>query len=370
MPGQREHLGSFFVPSPPFCGFTNSKADLARPMTNSTPPIANGPSRSRFGLCTFSCLQHWRAVEANHPGVRFLDAPGFFDYAHTLGAEGVQAALGSSEPGLARQIRERVERTGGYFEGELRLPTSATDVSRFETDVRLTREAGATVARTYFTLRRRYEAFATPDDFRRFHDEVRQSLRLAEPVLRRHRLRLAIENHKDLTTDELVALMREHGGEWIGVQVDTGNNLALLEDPYEAVEALAPWALSVHLKDMAVQPVAEGFLLSEVPLGTGLLDLPRLVARLRQANPAIVFNLEMATRDPLLIACLTDGYYLALPSDYRERRVDGALARVKAQPVRGPVPAVAGKSVTEILAEEEANNRACLEWMRRNLQTD
>lgn len=337
-------------------------------MTNPTSPIAKGPTRSRFGLCTFSCHQHWKAVDSNHPGVRFLDASGFFDYARALGAEGVQAALGATDAGVARRVRERVERTGGYFEGELRLPTEAGDLPRFETNVRLTREAGATVARTYFTLRRRYEAFATPEDFRRFHHEVRQSLRLAEPVLRRHRLRLAVENHKDLTTDELVALMREHGGEWIGVQVDTGNNLALLEDPYEAVEALAPWALSVHLKDMAVQPVAEGFLLSEVPLGTGLLELPRLVARLRQANPAMVFNLEMATRDPLLVACLTDGYYVALPSDYRARRLDAALARVKAHPLREPVPAVAGKGVTEILASEEANNRVCLEWMRRHLE--
>jgi sugar phosphate isomerase/epimerase len=339
-------------------------------MTNPTSPIAKSPIRSRFGLCTFSCHQHWKAVDARHPGVRFLDAPSFYDYARSLGAEGVQAALGSTDPDVARQVRERVERTGGYFEGELRLPTGAGDVPRFETDVRLTREAGAVVARTYFTLRRRYEAFATADDFRRFHDEVRQSLRLAEPVLRRHRLKLAVENHKDLTADELVTLMREQGGEWIGVQVDTGNNLALLEDPYEAIEALAPWALSVHLKDMAVQPVADGFLLSEVPLGTGMLDLPRLVTRLRRANPAIVFNLEMATRDPLLIACSTDGYYVALPSGYRERRLDAALARVKAQPLRGPVPAVAGKSVTEILAAEEANNRVCLEWMRRHLRTE
>lgn len=338
-------------------------------MTHLPLPITTRPSRSRLGLCTFSCHQHWKAVDAKHVGVRFSDTPGFYDYARSLGAEGVQAALGSTDAGVARQVRERVERTGGYFEGELRLPTASADLPRFEADVRLAREAGATVARTYFTLRRRYEAFPTRDDFDRFHDESRQSLRRAEPVLRRHRLKLAIENHKDLTTEELVALMREQGGEWIGVQVDTGNNLALLEDPDEAVEALAPWALSVHLKDMAVQPSADGFRLSEVPLGTGMLDLPRLVARLRQANPDIVFNLEMATRDPLAIACSHDGYYTTFAPGYRVRRLAAALARVAASPLRQLVPAVAGKSVAAILAEEEANNRACLGWMQRHLRT-
>ena len=75
-------------------------------------------------------------------------------------------------------------------------------------------------------------------------------------------------------------------------------NIALLEDPYVTVDALAPFAFSVHLKDMAVQPSERGFLLSEVPCGTGFLDLPRIVATLRKANRDIAFNLEMATRDP------------------------------------------------------------------------
>jgi len=34
--------------------------------------------------------------------------------------------------------------------------------------------------------------------------------------------------------------------------------------------------MSVHFKDMAVQPADDGFRLSEVPLGTGALDLPRI----------------------------------------------------------------------------------------------
>ena len=72
--------------------------------------------------------------------------------------------------------------------------------------------------------------------------------------------------------------------------------------------------MSVHLKDMAVQPDADGFLLSEVPLGTGMLDLPPASSpRCARRNPAIVFNLEMATRDPLKIPCLTDGYWVTFP---------------------------------------------------------
>jgi len=329
---------------------------------------ATGAGASRLGICTFSSHQHWRAVSLKQADVRFTDAPGFYRYARELGAEGVQTSLRGQDAGVARQVRTLVEETGGYYEGELRLPTATGDLARFETDVRLAREAGATVARAVLTGQRRYEFFKTRADFQAFCAQARSSLHLIEPVLRRHRLKVAIENHKDLTTGELVALMQECGGEWIGVLVDTGNNVALLEEPHEVVDALAPWALSVHLKDMAVQPHPEGFLLSEVTLGAGMLDLPRIVQRLRQANPRIVLNLEMATRDPLRVPCQTDGYYVTFAPEHRAERLAAALARVTANPPRRPVPVISGKPLADVVAEEERHNRESLAWMRRNLR--
>ncbi len=329
---------------------------------------AAGAARSRLGICTFSCHQHWKAVAAKQGGVKFSDPGSFYRYARELGAEGVQTALRSQDPAVARRMRELVERDGGYYEGELRLPKSEGDLTAFESDVRLAREAGATVARAVFTGGRRYEIFKTLDEFTRFHAEARRSLTLAEPVLRRHRLKIAVENHKDLTMDELARLMGEFRSEWIGVLVDTGNNLALLDEPHAVIETLAPFALSVHLKDMAVQAHAKGFLLSEVPLGTGLLDLPRVISTLRRANPGIVFNLEMATRDPLNVPCLTDGYWATFPAR-RATHLAPALERVKSNPLKRPPPQMTGKTVATVLAEEEANNRHDLDWMHRNIRS-
>lgn len=328
---------------------------------------AAGATRSRIGICTFSCHQHWKAVGAKHGGVKFTDTESFYGYARELGAEGVQTPLRSKDAAAARRIRERVERDGGYYEGELRLPKSEGDLPAFESEVRLVREAGASVARTVFTGGRRYEIFKTLEDFTAFHAEARRSLTLAEAVLRRHRLKLAIENHKDHTMEELAGLMREFQSEWIGVLVDTGNNLALLDEPHAVIETLAPFALSVHLKDMAVQPHAQGFLLSEVPLGTGLLELPRVITTLRRANPGIVFNLEMATRDPLEVPCQTDRFWATFPGR-RATHLAPALQRVKKNPLRQPPPQVTGKSVAVVLAEEEANNRHDLGWMHHTLR--
>lgn len=324
-------------------------------------------NKARIGLCAFSCHQQWKAVGDKHPGVKFTDALSYYRYARSLGSEGVQVSLKAKDAALAKQLRAAVESDGGYYEGEVRLPKAEADVDAFERDVKLVREAGATVARAVFTGGRRYEIFKSMDEFRAFHAQAEKSLALAEPVLRKHKLKVAMENHKDHTADELAGMMTRLSNEWIGVLVDTGNNIALLDAPYEAIEKLAPFVMSVHFKDMAVQTADDGFLLSEVPVGTGALDMPRIVSTLCKANPSLVLNLEMGTRDPLHVPCLTDAFYVTMPERKGERR-DAAMNWVKANPPKQPPPMVSGKAVDQVLAEEEANNRSSLGWMHAHVR--
>jgi sugar phosphate isomerase/epimerase len=321
---------------------------------------------ARLGLANFSCHLQWEAVLKHQPETRFGDAQTFFDYARKLGADGVQTGLRTNEVAVARRLRARVEETGGCFEAELRLPKPDGDVSEFDAEVRLAREAGATVARAVFPSGRRYETFKTADDFREFRTRCERVLGLAEPVVKKHGLKLAIENHKDHTAREFRELLGKLASEWVGVCLDLGNNISLLEEPNEVVQALAPFAFSVHLKDMAVEMYEEGFLLSEVPLGTGMLDLPEMIKTLRSKNPGIVFNLEMATREPLKVPCLTPGYWATFP-DRAATDLVTALERVRRHPPGHPLPRIAGKSPAEQLALEEDNNRTCLSWAREKL---
>ncbi|MBI3880509.1 MAG: TIM barrel protein [Verrucomicrobia bacterium] len=320
---------------------------------------AAGAKDARLGLAAFSCHQHWKAVRTKEPDVKFADARSFYDYARTLGGDGVQTSVRENDTAFAESLRAHVEKTGGYFEGDLTLPQVDGKLATFEREVVLTRAAGATVARSTFTGARRYEGFKSLAEFREFQRKAEARLAAALPILEKHRLKLALENHKDHTAAELAALLRKFSSEWIGALVDTGNNLALLEEPQTTVELLAPFAFSVHLKDMAVLPADDGFLLSEVAFGDGFLDLARLVATLRGANPGIVFNLEMATRDPLRVPCRTDAYW-AVFEKRDEAALTAALARVKANPPKQPPPRVSGLDTAAVLAAEEENNRRCL----------
>ena len=294
----------------------------------------------------------------------FFDSSSFYDYARHIGADGVQTSVAMMDEFGATKLREHIDETGGYFEGDIRLPTKESELEKFEHEVKLTLTAGSNVARTVLSGSRRYETWKSLDEFNTFRDQASRRLAWAEPIVRKHRLRLAVENHKDLTCDELARLMRKFSSEWIGVTVDMGNNLALLEDPLQTVETLAPFAMSVHLKDMAVQPYDQGFQLSEVTCDSGFLDLRRMVEVLSKANSSLRFNLEMATRNPLLIPCLDDAFYATFP-ERKATHQGAAMLRVKAHPPKQQPPSIVGKSMAQQLIDEEANNQTSLTWLHR-----
>jgi len=327
---------------------------------------ANPTPRKRLGIGMHSYGFHWKAARDNAPGAKFSDALEFLKYAKQLGAGGVQVSIGAKDSAYAARLRDEAERAAMYFEAQTSLPKDESEAARFETDVRLAREAGAEVMRSALLSGRRYETFDSAEAFAKFREQSWKSLTLAEPILKRHRLRLAVENHKDWLVPELLEWLRKISSEWIGVCVDFGNSIALLENAMEAVEAYAPFAASTHIKDMAVQEYADGFLLSEVPLGSGFLDLRRMIEVVLKANPKIQFNLEMITRDPLKVPCLT-GKYWATMANAPASRLASALATVRQHASRTPLPQTTGLSAAEQRKLEDDNVRESLAYAAARL---
>ena len=321
---------------------------------------------TRLGVCGYSYNLHWKAIRDGQTDLPFRDALSFLDYCGRLGAGGVQAELGFQEPGYAAKVRAKAEGNGMYFEGQTSLPKDQSDLSRFETALRACKEAGAEVVRTVAMGGRRYETFDSMEAFQQFTKRAWDSFTMVEPLLKKHKIHLAIENHKDWRAEELVDVLKRLSSEWVGTCVDFGNNLALLEEPMAVVEALAPFALSSHLKDMAVQEYEEGFLLSEVPLGEGFLNLKRIIAVLRKARPNIQFSLEMITRDPLKVPCLTSKYFASLAT-VPARDLAVVLSRVRTSASKQPLPHITGLSASEQLALEDALVRRSLTYARREL---
>jgi sugar phosphate isomerase/epimerase len=323
--------------------------------------------RTALGIGMHSYGFHWKAARDEPAKAPFSDALDFLEYCHRLGAGGVQVAISSKEKEYPARIRAKADAYGMYFEGQLSLPKRDSGTERFEVELRAAKEAGATLVRTALLSGRRYETFKSAAAFRQFRADSWDSLVMAEPILKRERMRLAVENHKDFFAGELLELVRLLGSELIGACVDVGNNIALLEEPIEVVKTLAPIAFSTHVKDMSVEEYPEGFLLSEVPLGEGFLDLGKMISILRSANPGIRLNLEMITRDPLKIPCLTDGYWATMGS-VPAARLARALGEVKQHSSKKPLPGTTGRSLAEQLAFEDENVRRSIEYARSSLK--
>lgn len=111
-------------------------------------------------------------------------------------------------------------------------------------------------------------------------------LRKLLPAAEDHGVVLALENHIDLLADEMVEIVGGLDSPWLGVCLDTGNNLRLHEDPGVVASKLAPFARATHIKDLWVRggdPNDFAFWPS-VPLGRGLIDLGRVLDSLRKAR--------------------------------------------------------------------------------------
>lgn len=326
-----------------------------RGFLSTTTAAAMAPARCAMGLSP-DCFV---VAGGRKPALEYLE------YAYARGAGGVQVALPPAPaPELIRQLRERAERLGMYLEVSLELPHG--DDSRFEAVARAAKEAGAVCLRSVCLSGRRYENFSTLEEWKTFVEQSRSRLASAVKIVERVRLPLGMENHKDWTVEEMVPLLRGYSSEFLGVCLDWGNNLSLLDDPVETAEALAPFAVNAHIKDLAVEEYEGGFRMAEVPLGRGILPLRRILSTIQKAHPRVRYSLDMLTRNPLEIPCLTEKYWTTMP-----QRNGVYLARtmrlVRANRPAVPLVRLDGMSLPERLHLEQENVRLSVEYARDQL---
>ena len=345
--------------------FLLASAGLAVSATARAAPVLR-----RFGLAyTSFVIRMLRGRDVLRGGTASgLPAQTLVELCESFGASGCQmdlAQLGAAEPALLASVRDAVEKRGLFL--ELSVPAkSLEDEQAFARAAAVSRALGVKLWRVALLSGRRYEDFKTMEEWRAFAARWESALPRAAAWLERAGIQAGIENHKDFLAGELAALLRRVDSRNLGACVDFGNNLALLDEPMALVEALAPWVVTTHLKDMAVRPYERGFELSEVPLGQGILPLARMVDVLRHARPDVNFSLEMITRDPLKVPYLDDAYWVT----YARRdpaRIEAFRASVLARASATPLPRISGLTPDQMLAAEDANVRACVAYAKGTL---
>ena len=133
----------------------------------------------------------------------------------------------------------------------------------------------------------------------RWHEMVehaRATLRREAPRAADAGLTLAIEDHQDLGSEELVAIAEEAGAN-VGVTFDTGNPFAVGEDPVAFARRAATRIRHVHLKDYRAQFTEQGYRLVRCAVGDGCVPFDEIASVLAPQAPSLTASIELGALD-------------------------------------------------------------------------
>jgi 3-oxoisoapionate decarboxylase len=125
-------------------------------------------------------------------------------------------------------------------------------------------------------------------------------------------LTLAIENHQDLGSEELVALS-ERLGPHCGICFDTGNAFSVGEDPVAFTRRAAHRIRHVHLKDYVAQFTPEGCRLVRCPIGDGAVPFREIASILAAQGPELAASIEPGALEARHIRLFTGEWWTGYP---------------------------------------------------------
>jgi sugar phosphate isomerase/epimerase len=127
-------------------------------------------------------------------------------------------------------------------------------------------------------------------------------------------LKIAMETHKDLQAWEYKTVIESAGKEFVGTYLDTGNPVFVQEHPMTTLETLAPYALTLHLRDSVVYEHKRGVAVQWVPLGEGVVDFKAILARAKELCPNVhVYIKPITGRPPQVLPVYEREYWQAYP---------------------------------------------------------
>lgn len=236
--------------------------------------------------CYHRYFGEWYAGLQSDPGRR-LTPWDFLDRAQAFQVQGVSLEscfVPFSEPGVLERLRQELDRrqlqrvwAWGHPNG-LGSGTDAAAAADLRQHIAIAAQLGADTMRICAGGRRTRVA-----DWPAHKAGLVTLLRPLLDDAERHGVVLAIENHIDLLADEMADLLGTLDSPWLGVCLDTANNLRMGEYPLEVAQKLAPWVRATHIKDVSAQrgdPRTFAFWPS-VPVGEGLVEIPAILDLLK-----------------------------------------------------------------------------------------
>ena len=252
----------------------------------------------KFGLETESCHLSFQNKR--------MDIFQFIDFAADTGFDGVMlnlipkknlteglGTLGRDDPEHIREVAARIKERGLFVE----LDTRGTDYGHIAHTLEIAELLGADIVRTFIMAGSRYDHKNLVGTFsKESMDQGCEDIKRLVPLLKKHRIRLAIENHCVETMAEITSLVNKIDSPWVGVLFDICNTLPAWEDPMEAARLCADKVISTHIRDQMVctSGVDDSFVITGMPLGEGTIDVEGLCGYLLENTTLDRMILEMS----------------------------------------------------------------------------
>jgi sugar phosphate isomerase/epimerase len=263
-----------------------------------------------LGLHTYSLYLHgigqaW--ADFKLPWPRQLTTFELFDLSVDLGLDGLHlddGVLENLDPAYLKEISATAVERDLYLEYNFSMDMGGMGIGiQHDLDEALTIASalGADVVKVSMDLKR-----PRPVSASRFHPDVIEQMKsfatrlsTSAPAAENAGIKIAVENHCDSFSEEILWLLDRVNHPAVGACIDTVNALMVMEDPMQAIENLAPRAFTNHFRDDRIEFQRSGFKLTGTAVGEGDIDMKGAYDIIKNHSDMRRINIETEMDIPL-----------------------------------------------------------------------
>jgi sugar phosphate isomerase/epimerase len=268
-----------------------------------TPMTETSKPSMRLGLHTYSLYHHgigqaWAGFRL--PWERQLSTFELFDLGLELGLDGFHlddGVLEYLEKSYLQEVGMAARERNLYLEYNMSLDLGNLGIGiqhDLEAGIETAAAMGADIVKVSMDLPR-----PRPRAGSRFHPHVmpyletaRNRLMKAAPLAAENNIGLALENHCDSFSQEILWVIKQVDHPFVGACIDTMNAWHMTEDPMQAIENLAPKAFTNHFRDDRIDFCRDGFKVSGTAVGDGDIDMKKAYHLIRTLSSCKRINIE------------------------------------------------------------------------------
>jgi len=266
-------------------------------------PNKKGNDHMLLGLHTYSLYLHgigqaWAGFEL--PWERQLSTFQLFDLGIKLGLDGFHlddGVLESLDSSFLSEVGASAKEKNLYLEYNMSLDLGHFGIGiqhDLKDGLKTAQNIGADVVKVSMDLPRprpRAGSWFHPEVMPYLKETVKR-LKTNAPMAESYGIRLALENHCDSFSEEILWVIKEVNHPFVGACIDTVNAWHIAEDPMKAIENLAPVAFTNHFRDDRVEFCRDGFRVRGVAVGDGDIDMKKAYDLIKSKSPTNRINIE------------------------------------------------------------------------------